>query len=110
MQALLNNISWSKLKFFVNVSNNLKLLRGVCNGRPHCGKHVDGPSRQYIKKGPGLEYFIYNSIKGPAADNSETIIAQEKHPYLNKEAHDGCGLKGNLQWIKNGCLIRVSLE
>jgi hypothetical protein len=92
MQALLNNISWSKFKCLLNVTN-LKELRRICNGSHSLsGKHT-GLSRPYIKKGPGLEYFIYNSAKS-SRDTPDATVALEKHPYLDKELYDGCGLKG----------------
>ncbi len=93
MQALLNNVTWSKFKCILNVTN-LKELRRICSGSHSLGKHAGSP-RQYIKKGPGLEYFIYNSTKISRGKPDETITL-EKHPYLDKDSFDGYGLKGNL--------------
>ena len=95
-------MSWSKFKWFSNVFKNTKTLRAVCNGATVFGKQIDRPSRQYIKKGPGLEYFIYNNTK-ESTDKLE-VVSPEKHPYLNKEARDGSGLKGKYH-SKNYLLV-----
>ena len=95
-------MSWSKFKWFSSVFKNTKTLRAVCNGATVFGKQIDRPSRQYIKKGPGLEYFIYNNTK-ESTDKLE-VVSPEKHPYLNKEARDGSGLKGKYH-SKNYLLV-----
>ena len=92
MQALLNIVSWTRFNCLLNVTN-LKELRRICNGSHSLSKHTEGLSRQYIKKGPGLEYFIYESTKS-SKDKQDATVALEKHPYLNKDLYDGCGLKG----------------
>lgn len=94
MQAMLRNFSWSKFKRLVDVTH-FKELRRICNGSHPFGKHTDVPLRQYIKKGPGLEYFIYNSTKN-SIKKQDAEVSFEKHPYLNKESCDGLGLKGNI--------------
>ncbi|XP_057372378.1 CDK5RAP1-like protein [Daphnia carinata] len=104
MQALLRNISWSKFKRLVDVTH-FKELRRICNGSHPYGKHTDVPLRQYIKKGPGLEYFIYNSTKN-SVEKQDTKISFEKHPYLNEESRDGLGLKVFVEVY--GCQMNVN--
>lgn len=98
MQALLRNISWSKFESLLYVTN-VKEFRRICNGSHSFGKQADVRPRQYIKKGPGLEYFIYNSTK-TSSEKPSTDIPLEKHPYLNKDSCDGLGLKGNPGYYK----------
>ena len=59
-------------------------------------KVKESQSRQYIKKGPGLEYFIYNRTS-TADTNIKTQLPQDKHPYVHQDALDGHGLKGSLR-------------
>ncbi len=49
--------------------------------------------RKYIKRGPGLEYFLYNpqpTTESEILDNSIT----KKHPYVSNKSLDGTGKKG----------------
>lgn len=51
--------------------------------------------RPYIKKGPGLEYFLYNSKSSTDnLSNKEATPNVERHPYLDKDVLDGAGRKG----------------
>lgn len=100
MQSVLNKITWSRFKCILNISHtsHLKLVRKINIGSSCPGKQPDALSRQYIKKGPGLEYFIYNSVPKSEEDKGSNNVT-EKHPYLSSAEIDGHGLKGKLREI-----------
>lgn len=63
-----------------------------------CHQIVEKPSKdnkpkQYIKKGPGLEFFLYNNAPKVKANeaSSEKI---DKIPYLKEDVGDGGGKRG----------------
>lgn len=49
--------------------------------------------RQFIKKGPGLEFFLYNN---PPKDKLKELSTDkpEKIPYLKEDVTNGAGRKG----------------
>lgn len=52
----------------------------------------DKKPRKYIKKGPGLEFFIHNN--GPKINIEEQTLKPERIPYVNENIIDGAGRKG----------------
>jgi hypothetical protein len=69
-------------------------------------------SRKYLKRGPGLEYFLVNSTK--LIENEGTSVIEEKHPYVSNEALNGSGKKGELLILTNQlqfhCIYRFIID
>ena len=67
-------------------------------GTAHNKTSAGSVARPYIKKGPGLEYFLHNSINKQQVQVNESateeIIIKENHPYINDAILDGFGRKG----------------
>jgi len=97
MLAMSRNLTWSKLKRFHN-SMLPKCWNSTSVPAPHQSQNLKSSApevtRKYIKKGPGLEYFLYNSAK--PSEEKKDVINHNKIPYINDEILDGTGKKGNL--------------
>ena len=53
--------------------------------------------RKYIKRGPGLEYFLVNGPQNPTSTANENHKhSKEKHPYISEKSLDGTGKNGNI--------------
>lgn len=104
MLTLTRKVSWSKWKSLHNAVSAggswRKHNNAAANKAPQSEinkSESDKPvPRPYIKKGPGLEYFLYNSVKPAQVEGSKEI--REKHPYVNDTVLDGAGKKGMLTY------------
>ena len=52
--------------------------------------------RKYIKRGPGLEYFLVNSPQKSTSSDKDDFYQKEKHPYISDKSLDGTGKNGNV--------------
>ena len=62
-------------------------------------------SRKYLKRGPGLEYFLVNNTSTKLIENEKNSVIEEKHPYVSNESLNGSGQKGELLFLTNQSLF-----
>lgn len=102
MLTLNRQFSWSRIKTLHNVINFKAWRKHSTTGVGSANvKHAaSGVTRKpFIKKGPGLEYFLYNNIKPSPTGNDEELVSH-KVPYINDEVLDGTGKKGTAHFFK----------
>lgn len=62
--------------------------------------------RKYIKRGPGLEYFLVNSPQKSTSSDKDDFYQKEKHPYISDKSLDGTGK--NVYIEVYGCQMNVN--
>jgi len=95
----LRNLSWKEVRRFQKVTQ-LNTFREVSSGSANqTTKDIQANpthSRKYIKRGPGLEYFLVNGSQNDATQTQGDVYLKEKHPYISDKSVDGTGKKGNI--------------
>lgn len=92
------NLNWREVKRFkqiLQLTSFRKFSSESVNDGNRTSRSESSLPRKYIKRGPGLEYFLVNGSQNPTTLNKD-LYSKEKHPYISEKSLDGTGKKGNI--------------